>query len=163
MRYLFIPDKSGPWQNASGQRGQCSALAETATVTGPRIPILADSEEAAAALAGLAAVPVPAERLESARRARQAQIGAQLRTDLLAVFESWTVGEQYDFDGARQALNADLQAGDLARAIAGVTTFRPADSTLAGHRAQVLSVLGAADTRLAALLAATTLAEVEAA
>lgn len=100
--------------------------------------------------------------LETARKRKLAALATSLRTDLLAIFASWTVGEQYDFDGARVALNADLEAGNLARAITGVTQFRAGDTSIEDHRAAVLAVLTVAAAKFTALAAATTIEAINA-
>lgn len=115
-----------------------------------------------AEIARLHLAPLPDPALAAAKAAKFATLGEKLRADLLAIFAGWTVGEQYDFDGARLALNADLEKGDLARAIAGVQTFRPADTSLEAHRTAVEAVLTAAAQKFAAVGAAQTVEAVNA-
>lgn len=105
---------------------------------------------------------VLAFRLAAAKDEKSMLLGESLRADLMAVFASWTVGEQYDFDGARVALNADLEAGNLARAITGVSQFRAGDTSIEDHRAAVLAVLTAAAVKFTALAATTTIEAINA-
>jgi hypothetical protein len=76
--------------------------------------------------------------------AHAAVVLKQLKADLITVFTSWSKGQQYDFEGARQAMVADLAVGDITAAIQGVSTFRPADASLQPHRMQILALLTAA-------------------
>lgn len=94
--------------------------------------------------------------LELARAAKIKSIGEKLREDLLAVFASWTPGEQYDFDGARRAIADDLERGDIAKVISGITNFRAGDTSLDVHREALIAILNPAAARFAAVAAATT-------
>lgn len=152
MKFTFVPLAKNAPVTLVNRAGQPVAISSETTLG----PDYTDQTAFEAAM-GLCAPEVYA-----ARKPKLSALSEKLRKDLLAIFATWTVGEQYDFDGARIALNADLEAGNLTRAIQGVSTFRVTDVTITDHRNAVLSVLNAAAVKFQALAAAVTVDAVNA-
>lgn len=164
MKYIFLSDPKGEYQDKDKVSFRVQSFSDIVNLVTPFTVYTAASEADAATQAGLTFVisPVDQAALTKAKAKKMAALGEKLRTDLLAIFANWTVGEQYDFDGARVALNADLLAGNIVRAITGVSTFRVADATLTDHRNAVLGVLNAAAAKFGAVQAASTVEAVNA-